>query len=127
MDAGLVVVLAVLGAFLMVPLGFAWVSTNPRRWGRVEGVLGREPRGSERLARWAWAVRVGIGATYLVMGIVQVRRGQALVGWAFAVLGSLQFALGAAGFLLRARVRRERSVQPQIQDRPEAGGPGPGG
>ena len=31
MDAGLVVVLAVLAVVLLVPLAFAWVSTNPRR------------------------------------------------------------------------------------------------
>src|ERR687898_2998764 len=42
MDAGLVVVLAVLGVFLLVPLAFAWVSTNPRRWNRVGRVLGRD-------------------------------------------------------------------------------------
>jgi hypothetical protein len=42
MDAGLVVVLALLGAFLLAPLTLAWVSTNPRRWSRVEGVLGRD-------------------------------------------------------------------------------------
>jgi hypothetical protein len=127
MDAGLVVVLAVLGAFLLVPLGFAWVSTNPRRWARIEGVLGREPRGSERWARWAWGIRVGIGAIYLVMGIVQLRRDQSFIGWAFAVIGSLQVGLGAAGYLLRARVRRERSAEPQVQDRAEPGRPGPGG
>ena len=127
MDAGLVVVLAVLGAFLLVPLGFAWVSTDPRRWARVEGVLGREPRGSERWARWALGFRVGIGAIYLVMGIVQLRSGRSLIGWVFAVIGSLQVALGAAGYLLRARVRRERSVESQVQDRAEPGRPGPGG
>jgi hypothetical protein len=61
MDAGLMVVLAVLGAFLLVPLAFAWLSTNPRRWARVERVLGREPGGSERWARWASGIRVAIG------------------------------------------------------------------
>jgi len=127
MDAGLVVVLAVLGVFLLVPLAFAWVSTNPRRWARVEGVLGREPRGSERWARWAWGFRVGIGAIYLVMGIVQLRGPRSLIGWVFAVIGSLQVALGAAAYLLQARVRRERSVEAQVQDRAEPGRPGPGG
>ena len=127
MDAGLVVVLAVLGVFLLVPLAFAWVSTNPRRWARVEGVLGREPRGSERWARWAWGFRVGIGAIYLVMGIVQLRGPRSLIGWVFAVIGSLQVALGAAAYLLQARVRRERSVEAQVQDRAEPGRPGAGG
>ena len=61
MDAGLVVVSEVLGVFLLVPLVFAWVSTNPRRWARVEGVLGREPKGSARLARWSTRLWFGVG------------------------------------------------------------------
>jgi hypothetical protein len=59
MDAGLVVVVAVLGVFPLVPLGFAWVRRNPRRWARVEGVLGREPKGSARLARWSMGLWFG--------------------------------------------------------------------
>ncbi len=50
MDAGLVVVPAVLGVFPLVPLVFAWVSTNGGRWSRVEGVLGRDlPTGHDRV------------------------------------------------------------------------------
>jgi hypothetical protein len=124
MDAGLVIVLVVLGAFLLMPLGFAWVSANPRRWGRVEGVLGREPRGSERWARVASGVRVGIGAIYLVLGILQLRREAALIGWVLAVIGTLQVAVGVTAYLLRDRTR---SVQTQVQDGPEPGRPRPGG
>ena len=41
---------AVLGVFPLVPLVFAWVSTNGRRWSRVEGVLGRDlPTGHDRV------------------------------------------------------------------------------
>ena len=124
MDAGLVIVLVVLGAFLLVPLGFAWVSTSPRRWARVEGVLGREPRREVRWAPWFW---VATGAIYVVTGAARIRSSQGDVGWVFVVLGAMYFALGVAAFLLRARVRRERSVQAQVQGRSEAGGPGAGG
>ncbi len=124
MDAGLAVVLAVLGAFLLVPLWLAWVSTNPRRWARVEGVLGREPRREVRWAPWFWVVG---GAVYVWTGTVRVRSDQPDVGWVFVVMGAMYLAFGAAGFLLRARVRRERSVQSQVQDRAEPGRPGAGG
>jgi hypothetical protein len=127
MDAGVVVVLAVLGVFLLVPLVFAWVSTDSRRWGRVEAVLGREPRGSERWARWARGIRVGIGSVYLVLGIVQLRGDQSLIGWVLVVIGILQVALGVTAYLLRGRVQSERSVQPHVQDRAEPRRPGSGG
>jgi hypothetical protein len=69
MDPGLMVVLAVLGVFLVVPLAFAWVSTNPRRWSRVERVLGRDlPTGHDRAPRWLPALGFGAGALYLAMG-----------------------------------------------------------
>ena len=69
MDAGLVVVLAVSGVFLLVPLVFAWVSTDPRRWARVEGVLGRDlPTGHDRVPRWMPALSLGAGVLYLVLG-----------------------------------------------------------
>jgi heme A synthase len=127
MDAGLVVVLAVTGVVLLVPLVFAWVSTNPRRWARVERVLGREPKGSERWVRWApWFWVVG-GAAYVAMGTLQVRSDQPNLGWLALMLGVLYLATGAAGFLVRGRVRRERSSQTQVQDRAEPGRPGAGG
>jgi len=70
MDAGLVVVLAVLGVFLLIPLALAWVSANPRRWSRIERVLGRDlPTGHNRVPRWLPAVAIGVGVLYLILGI----------------------------------------------------------
>jgi hypothetical protein len=69
MDAGLVVVLAVLAVVLLVPLAFAWVSTNPRRWARVERALGRDlPTGHDRVPRWLPALGFGAGVLYLILG-----------------------------------------------------------
>jgi uncharacterized membrane protein (DUF2068 family) len=127
MDAGLVVVLVVLGVFLLVPLGLAWVSTNPRRWARVEAVLGRDPR---REVRWApWFFVVG-GSVYVVIGIAQLQsvddphRG----GWVVIVLGVLYFARGVAALFLRRHLRRTGgSVQTQVQRRAEPGRPRTGG
>jgi hypothetical protein len=126
MDAGLVVVLAVTGAFLLVPLAFAWVSTNPRRWARVEGVLGREPSREVRWAPWFW---IGLGAIYLAFGIVRLRGDSSSgVGWLIEGQGALYVTLGVASWVLRRRLRREAaSGQPQIQDRAEPGRPRPGG
>jgi hypothetical protein len=50
-----------------------------------------------------------------------------VLGWAFLAIGALQLAGGVAGYLLRDRVQQERSVQAQVKDRAEPGGPGPGG
>ena len=127
MDAGLVVVLAATGVFLLVPLAFAWLSTNPRRWARIEGVLGRDPRGSERWARWAAGFWVASGSVYIVMGVVRLRSDVPGLGWVWLVMGALYIAFGVAGYLLQDRVRRERSTQPQVQDRAEPRGPGAGG
>jgi hypothetical protein len=127
MDAGLVVVLAATGVFLLVPLAFAWLSTNPRRWARVEGVLGRDPRGSERWARWAAGFWVASGSVYIVMGVVRLRSDVPRLGWVWLVMGALYIAFGVAGYLLQDRVRRERSTQPQVEDRAEPRSPGAGG
>ena len=128
MDAGLVVVAAVLGVFLLVPLGFAWVSTDPRRWARVEGVLGREPKGSERLARWSMRLWFGVGVAYLVMGVVQVLSGQAgELRWVSFVLGFLYLLNGGTQYAMYRRMRRRESAQTQVQDRAEPGRPGTGG
>ena len=128
MDAGLVVVSAVLGVFLLVPLVLAWVSTNPRRWAWVEGVLGREPRGSERLARWSMWLWFGVGVAYLVIGVVQVRSGQGGdLRWVSFVLGFLYLLNGFTQYAMYRRMRRRESAQTQVEDRAEPGRPGTGG
>jgi hypothetical protein len=129
MDAGLAVVLAVLGVFLLVPLALAWVSTDPRRWARIEGLLGREPKGSQRWARWAIWLWLGIGVAYLALGIVQFLTGPPTeLEWLSLALGVLYLVNGGAQYLIfRNRRRAERSVQPQVQDRAEPGRPGAGG
>jgi hypothetical protein len=126
MDAGLVIVLVVLGAFLLVPFGLAWVSIDPRRWARVERVLGREPSREVRWAPWFW---IGLGAIYLAFGIVRLRGDRSPdVGWLMEGQGALFVTLGVASYFLRRRLRREAgSGQPQVQDRAEPGRPGPGG
>jgi hypothetical protein len=68
MDAGVVVVLAVIGLVLLVPLAFAWVSTSARRWARVERVLGREPPLlAPRFIVGLWA---GMGAAWVAVGVL---------------------------------------------------------
>ena len=97
MDAGLVVVLA---------------------------VLGRESRREVRWAPWFWTVA---GAVYVLVGTARFRSDQSGVGWVLVVIGATYLAFGAVGFVYLARVRRERSVQAQVQDRAEPGRPGAGG
>jgi hypothetical protein len=127
MDAGLVVVLAVTGVFLLVPLGLAWVSTNPRRWARVEGVLGRDRRAlSPRAALASWT---GLGSIYLVAGFVRLRSDRpGGGGWLMVGFGLLYVTIGAAAYLLSRRLQtRARSAQTQIQGRAEPRRPGAGG
>jgi hypothetical protein len=127
MDAGLVVVLAVLGVFLLVPLVFAWVSTDPRRWARVEGVLGRDRRMLS--PRGALAVWTGLGSIYLVAGFVQLRSDRpGGTGWLMVGFGLLYVAIGVAAYLLNRRLRTSGgSAQAQVQDRAEPRRPGAGG
>jgi hypothetical protein len=130
MDAGLVVVLAVLGVFLLIPLGLAWVSTSPRRWSRIEGVLGRDlPTGHDRVPHWMpWAL-IGGGVLYLA-GAILLRRDRDAPGslplWVLTGIGYI--ALGMAHLIVRRRQeRRSASVQSQVEDRAEPGGPAAGG
>jgi hypothetical protein len=128
MDAGLAIVLAVLGVFLLVPLVFAWVSTDPRRWARVEGVLGREPKGSTRLARWSIGLWFGVGVAYLVMGVVQVVTRQPTdLEWLSFALGTVYLFNGASQYVMYRRMRRRESAQTQVEDRAEPGRPASGG
>jgi hypothetical protein len=126
-DAGLVIVLVVLGTFLLGPLGLAWVSTSPRRWARVEAVLGRDRRMLP--PRGALAVWTGLGSIYLVAGFVQLRSDRpGSTGWLMVGFGLLYVAIGAAAYLLNRRLQTGGgSAQTQVQDRAEPGRPRPGG
>ena len=129
MDAGLVVVLAATGVFLLVPLVFAWLSTNPRRWSRVEGVLGRDLPNRERPPRWVPVAWAGQGIIYVALGLVRLRSDRPSdVGWLIVAQGALFMALGAAVHLVNRRLRRTAaSVQSQVEDRAEPGRPRLGG
>lgn len=127
MDAGLVVVLAVLGVFLLVPLAFAWVSTNPRRWGRVEAVLGREPMGLEppRWLLWLWGGLIGL---QVLISLPRALGGpDRMLGVAGLLTVASMVVLFSNALALRRRRAAERSVQTQVEDGAEAGRPGAGG
>jgi hypothetical protein len=127
MNSGLVVALAVTSLVLLVPLAFAWVSTNPRRWARVEAVLGRDRRMlSPRGALGFWT---GLGSIYLAAGFVQLRSDRpGGIGWLTVGFGLVYVAIGAAAYLLNRRLRTGGgSSQTQVQDRAEPGRPGAGG
>jgi hypothetical protein len=120
MDAGLVVVAAVLGVFLLVPLVFAWVSTNPRRWARVEGVLGREPKGG-KVPRWLWGIWIGFSALYVVMGAAMLLGGrERWLGAAWVLQGTSWGLLGGWYYRCwRQEQAAARSAETQVQDRAE--------
>jgi hypothetical protein len=122
MDTGLVVVLAAIGFFVLVlPLWFAWLSTNSRRWQRVERVLGREPSG-----RGAMGAFAGVSAVYVALGAFRLLapRPTGSPRWfgLLWLLTGLLFGVNA-GVLCR----RSGSAGAEVQDGPEAGGPGAGG
>ena len=129
MDAGLAVVLAVLGAFLLVPLVLAWVSANPRRWARVEAVLGRELPEGMLSPRWIIGLWVGIGAAYAAVGIVQARTDEPDgFPWLSLLLGGAYMLNGVFNYVVyRRRRRAEASAQTEVQDRAEPGRPRAGG
>ena len=98
------------------------------RWARVEGVLGREPKGSARLVRWSMGLWFGVGVAYLVMGVVQVVTGQTTkLLWVSFVLGALYLLNGGTQYVMYRRMRRRESVQAQVQHRTEPRRPGAGG
>jgi hypothetical protein len=129
MDAGLAVVSAVLGVFLLVPLAFAWVSTDPRRWARVEGVLGREPPAGVLSPRWTVGLWVGMGAAYIAVGIAQARTDEPDgFPWLNLVLGVAWMLNGGFQYVVyRRRRAAEASAQTQVEDRAEPGRPDAGG
>jgi hypothetical protein len=105
----MVVVVALLGVFLLVPLVLAWVSTNPRRWSRVERVLGREPS-RERPVRWVAATWMGLGAVYLALGIVQARTPrQDGPPWLSLLLGATWMLNGSVQLFLYLRNRKRET------------------
>jgi hypothetical protein len=124
-DAGLLVVLAAVGLFLLVPLWFAWLSMDSRRWGRVERVLGREPSGREGGLAGGSA---GLSVVYLVNGAVQLLAGHPPWVGLIWLVGGLLFAVMAGVLYRRWRRGRRRasSAGAEVQGGPEAGGPGAG-
>jgi hypothetical protein len=128
MDAGLVVVLAATGVFLLVPLGFAWLSTNPRRWSRVEGVLGRELPAGMLSPRWIIGLWAGMGAAYIAIGIAQARTDKPDgFPWVSLTIGVAYILNGGFNYLIyRRRRKAETSVQTQVEGRAEPGRPRPG-
>jgi hypothetical protein len=105
MGTGLVVVLAVTGLFLLLPLWFAWLSLDSRRWQRVERILGRELPDKEP-PRWLWWAWAGFCAAYVVLGVLRVVSGrERVLGIAWLVQGVAFGILGGVSYL---RWRRER-------------------
>jgi hypothetical protein len=129
MEARLVVVLAVSGFFLLVPLAFAWVSTNPRRWARVERVLGREPPAGVLSPRWVVGLWVGLGTAYLAVGIVQARTDEPDgYPWLSLIMGGACLLNGGFNYVVHRRRRAaETSADTQVEERAEPGGPRAGG
>jgi hypothetical protein len=111
-----------------VPLGFAWVSSNPRRWARVEGVLGREPVGRAP-PRWLFVAWAGLGAVYIGSGIIQARTAERDgFPWVNILIGILWMLNGGTQYLIHRRRRAEElSAEAQVEGRAEPGRPGPGG
>jgi hypothetical protein len=104
MGTGLVVALVVTGLFLLLPLWFAWLSMDSRRWQRVERVLGRELR-DEWPPRWLWGAWAGFGVAYVVMGVLRLAFGrERVLGIAWLVQGVAFGILGGVSYL---RWRRE--------------------
>jgi hypothetical protein len=126
MGRGLVVVLVVTGLFVLLPLWFAWLSMDSRRWQRVERVLGRELR-DEWPPRWLWSAWAGFGVAYVVMGVLRVAFGrERFLGIVWLVQGVLFGVLGGVSYL-RWRRERERAgpgaADAQVQRGPQ-GRPG---
>jgi hypothetical protein len=129
-DAELVVVLAVIGFFLLVPLWLAWLSTDSRRWARLERAIGREPSGDPNEQ---WGVWAGLSAMNFLTAALHLLPGGPFgrLRWSGLIwlVGGLLNAM-VAGVLYRRRRRgrqRAGSAGAQVQDGPEAGRPGAGG
>jgi hypothetical protein len=127
MDTGLVVVLVVSGFFLLVPLVLAWASTSPRRWARVEGVLGRELAGKPP-PRWLFAGWIVLGVLYLAMAVLQARTPERDgFPWFNLFAGVFWILNGGSQYLVYRRMRQRESAETQVERRAEPGRPGTGG
>jgi hypothetical protein len=121
MATGLVVVLVLTGLFVLLPLWFAWLSLDSRRWQRVERILGREPSGKE--PRWAWWAWFGLSAAYVVIGVIRVASGRERFLGAVWLFQGVAFGVLAGFWYLRWRRERERSspgaAGGRVEDGPE--------
>lgn len=129
MDLGLVVVLVVTGLFLLLPMWLAWLSTDSRRWQRVERVLGRKPSGKEP-PRWVWWAWIGLGAADVVIGVLRVVSEHArFVGVVWMFQGVVFGILGGISYL-RWRRERERAspgaAGTEVEGGPDGRRPGTG-
>jgi hypothetical protein len=121
-----VVVLVVTGLFLLLPLWFAWLSMDSRRWQRVERILGRKPPDKEP-PRWLWGIWAGFCATYIVLGVLRVASGrERVLGIAWLVQGVAWGVLGGIQYL-RWRRERDRTSSGEADAQVEGGPQGPPG
>jgi hypothetical protein len=110
-----------------VPLVFAWVSTNPRRWSRVERVLGREPVGKEP-PRWLFGAWMVLGIAYIAVGLIQAQTSKPDgFPWINLVIGAAWILNGVTQYLIYRRRAAKASVQPQVEHGAEPRRPRPGG
>jgi hypothetical protein len=97
---------------------------------RVERMLGREPRGSERWARWSIGLWFGVGAAWIIMGITQVVTGQSTeteFEWISFAVGALYLLTAGTQYFTYRHMRRAGSAEAQVEGRAEPGRPGAGG
>ena len=124
MGTGLVVVLVVTGLFALVPLGFAWLGADRRRWQRVERILGRDPTGGTDLPRWVCWAWMGLSAAYLIAGALSVTAGrERIVGIILLFLGIANGARGGVCFFFVRRFRRRERAGPGAAGAQVEGGP----
>jgi 4-amino-4-deoxy-L-arabinose transferase-like glycosyltransferase len=121
---GTVVVLVVTGLFVLLPLWFAWLSTDSRRWQRVERLLGREPTSKEPPS-WVWWAWIGLSAAYVVIGALRVASGrERFLGVVWLFQGVL-WGLLAGSWYLRWRREREQASPGADSAQVEGGPKGP--
>jgi hypothetical protein len=125
MGARLVVVLVVTGLFVLLPLWFAWLSMDSRRWQRVERILGREP--SKEPHRWVWWAWIGLSAAYVVSGSLLIASARERFAGVFLLFQGVAFGVLASGSYLYWRRERERAGPGSPGAKVERGPEGPPG